>query len=197
MIQKYQTLINRFANYLEDNQELVFIKKYLNRKQKQNQEVESLREDQELKAHLIEMNSIIQRIRKSLEILSNNVHKLELSSNAAFSHLKRKARVLGVSNYELGTVIEDELRITNPKEILAVANRLSKLLDFSKKRQNKTPAQIEIEEDATTLVQMIVGVYQDMNTIEGEVIQIMKREHVARPHRKAVKEIQNQQSANG
>lgn len=188
MIQKYQTLINRFVSYLEDNQELGFIRRYL-----VNQ---TIQEDEQLKAYIIEMNNIIQRIRKSLEILSNNVHKLELSSNAAFTHIKRKARMLGVTNHELGIIMGDELRITSPKEILAVVNRLSKLLKLSKKRQNKTPEQMMVEEDANTLVQMILGAYQEVYTIEGEIVQIMEKENVKRPYKKAAKENEKQQSAN-
>lgn len=161
MIQKLQTYLTRFINWLESNSETRFIRSVL-----------SSNEDLELNRLYKEINHLRDRLRILIDKFTNDTLAYERAINHAYSHIKRKQKFLKLPTHELANIMENELRVATSKDAIIVANRLKKTLEKTKTYYNKTAEQIAQDTDAEMLCNIVLSVHQDVNTIEADTIYI-------------------------
>ena len=87
MIKKLQTHLTRFIGWLEDNSETRFIRSIL-----------QSNEDVELSRLYKEINNLKARLIALVDKLSQDSQEFESAINSAYSHIKRKQKVLNLSN---------------------------------------------------------------------------------------------------
>lgn len=166
MIQKLQTYLTRFINWLEDNSETRFIRSVL----RSNEDVELTRLYEKI-------NHLRDRLITLADKLNCNNQEFEAAINSAYSHIKRKQKMLklpeGVFANASQPDSERELRVATIKEITLVASNLKKLYERTKKAKDIKPAeQIIMNIQSETICDMVLASFRDVSTTEGTLINI-------------------------
>jgi hypothetical protein len=165
MIQKLQTHLTRFIGWLEDSSETRFIRSIL-----------QSNEDVELSRLYKEMNYLKARLIVLVDKLSHDSQKFESSINSAYSHIKRKQKVLKLpketSTKLLGDTNEDrDLRVSTIQEMIIVAASLKNLFNKIKKYSEINEAeQMAMNIKSELLCDMILASFRDVSTSEGNLI---------------------------
>lgn len=165
MIKKLQTHLTRFIDWLEDNSETRFIRSIL-----------QSNEDVELSRLYKEINYLKARLIALIDKLSQDSQEFESSINSAYSHIKRKQKVLKLpketSTKLLGDTNEDrDLRVSTIQEMTIVAASLKNLFNKIKKYSEINEAeQMAMNIKAEMLCDMILASFRDVSTSEGNLI---------------------------
>lgn len=160
MIQKLQTYLIRFINWLEDNSEVRFIHSVL-----------SSNEDIELNRLYKEINYLKARSIDLGDKLSKNNQIIESAINSAYSHIKRKHKFLKMPYNELQEGINSELSAYSTQDAILVATRLQKILELARSKPEKVRYET-VASDSDTLARIVLYLYQDIPTIESSLRKI-------------------------
>ncbi len=155
MIQKLRTYIIRFINWLESNSETRFIRSVL-----------SSNEDLELSRLYKEMNYLNGLLRTYLDKVSEISLNYERTINQAYSHIKRKQKILKLPYSHLKDAVGSELSVYSSEDARLVANRLQKMLSQAKTKPHKAQYEM-IAQESETLSHIVLNIHRDIPTIEG------------------------------
>ena len=155
MIQKLQTYLTRFINWLESNSETRFIRSVL-----------SSNEDLELSKLYKEMNYLNGILRMYLDKVREISLNYERAINQAYSHIKRKQKILKTPHSQLKEAVGSELSVYSSQEAVIVANRLQKMLEGAKTKPHKVQYEM-ITQESETLSHMVLNIHRDIPTIES------------------------------
>jgi hypothetical protein len=157
MIQKLQTYITRIINWLENNSETRFIRSVL-----------SSNEDIELGKIYKEMNYLNGCLRNYLSKVSEISLNYERSINQAYSHIKRKQKILKLPHSELKDSIGTELSVYSSHDAIVIAERIEKMLDQANRKPHKTQYDT-IVEDTAMLSRVVLNIHKNIPTIENSL----------------------------
>ena len=167
MIKKLQTHLTRFINWLEDNSEASFIHNILRSN-----------EDVELSRLYKEINYLKARLITLVDKLSQDSQEFESAINSAYSHIKRKQKVLKLPKETctklLGDTNEDrDLRVSTIQEMIIVSASLKNLFKKIKKYSEINQAeQMAMNIKSELLCDMILASFRDVSTSEGTLMKI-------------------------
>lgn len=167
MIKKLQTHLIRFINWLEDSSETRFIRSIL-----------QSNEDIELSRLYKEINHLKVKLITLVGKLSQDSQEFESSINSAYSHIKRKQKVLKFSKETYPKLLEDtnedqDLRVSTIQEMIIVASSLKNLFKKIKKYSEINQAeQMAMNIKSELLCDMILASFRDVSTSEGTLIKI-------------------------
>lgn len=165
MIQKLQTHLTRFINWLESNPETIGILGILRSN-----------EDMELKRLYKEINHLRDRLRLLVDKLTNDSSAYNRLVNQSYSHIKRKEKSLKIpKDMFVGQSEESkedrELRIATIQEIIIVATSLKGLFKKTKKYSEINKAeQMAMNNKSELLCDMILASFRDVATSEGIIM---------------------------
>jgi hypothetical protein len=167
MIQKLQTHLTRFINWLENNSETRGIRSILRSN-----------EDVELSRLYKEINNLQDRLRLLIDKLSNDTSAYDRLVNQAYSHIKRKEKSLKIPKdmfvCQPEEIREDrEFRVSTIQELIMVSSSLKILFNQVNKRQTpKGAEQMAINTKCELLCDMILATFKDVSTVEGNLMNI-------------------------
>lgn len=167
MIKKLQTHLIRFINWLEDSSETRFIRSIL-----------QSNEDIELSRLYKEINHLKVKLITLVGKLSQDSQEFESSINSAYSHIKRKQKVLKFpketfTEPAVNTNEDQDLRVSTIQEMIIVASSLKNLFRKIKKYSEINQAeQMAMNIKSELLCDMILASFRDVSTSEGTLMKI-------------------------